>query len=532
MKNNRLINNLLSNIGLKISYIYVGLPMFLFFTFWCKWYVAIIGDSLMIYAYYNLLRDAQGYWKPQKDLNCIKVFVSALLIILFWVFLSGIGGFTYQNTDQPYRNTIFEILVNYDWPVTKQITMDNRFEIRGLDYYIGFWLPCAALGKILGLRAGVILLYLWTVLGIFCFFYLTCLLRKKCSLWPLLLFIFFSGLDIVGLLVKNGNFAGITLQSHIEWWVGRYQFSSFTTQLFWVFNQAIPAWIIVMLLLIQKNNRQMIFLLSLAMLSSTFPFVGMIPFTIYFLLKNTTGIKDVKQWIKKFAKDTFTVENVLAAGVIAFTCLFYLTANSSVEYNNMISSQNETQISENVEGAETQFETSASDYVGNEMNEILYKQEKMGAFLLIKILFLFFEVGIYILIIYKFNEDKIVLILALITSVLCLEITVGYGIDFCMRASIPLLVIMYVCSIFAIDNMVVQKKKFYLLCFLLIFTIGAFTPLFEMNRSIQKTITWSEDKNEIGDVCVSVDEIMTAGNFSSKIKGLYWNYLAKNHDIR
>ena len=53
-----------------------------------------------------------------------------------------------------------------------------------------------------------------------------------------------------------------------------------------------------------------------------------------------------------------------------------------------------------------------------------------------------------------------------------------------------------------------------------------------MNRSIQKTITWSEDKNEIGDVCVSVDEIMTAGNFSSKIKGLYWNYLAKDHDIR
>ena len=63
-------------------------------------------------------------------------------------------------------------------------------------------------------------------------------------------------MDIVGLLL-TGNPSVIETRLcekiHIEWWARFYQFSSFTTQLFWVFNQAVPAWIATLLVLSTKR---------------------------------------------------------------------------------------------------------------------------------------------------------------------------------------------------------------------------------------------------------------------------------------
>ena len=67
------------------------------------------------------------------------------------------------------------------------------------------------------------------------------------------------------------------------------QFSSFTTQLFWVFNQSIVAWIVTIMFIDEKkvNNYMLIILLCLPY--APLPFVGLIPLmatrAVKFLIK-------------------------------------------------------------------------------------------------------------------------------------------------------------------------------------------------------------------------------------------------------
>jgi hypothetical protein len=66
----------------------------------------------------------------------------------------------------------------------------------------------------------------------------------------------FSGLDAVGTLLRvPGAIAHWDVTRHLEWWAARYQYSSMTTQLFWVPNHALGAWIGVGLLSRQPGAR-------------------------------------------------------------------------------------------------------------------------------------------------------------------------------------------------------------------------------------------------------------------------------------
>lgn len=86
------------------------------------------------------------------------------------------------------------------WPVTATFTSDTGTDGRGMVYYIGFWLPAAAIGKFFGIAAGYVAQYVWAVFGICVFYALICLWRKKVMVWPLFVIVFFSGLDVVGAL--------------------------------------------------------------------------------------------------------------------------------------------------------------------------------------------------------------------------------------------------------------------------------------------------------------------------------------------
>ena len=62
--------------------------------------------------------------------------------------------------------------------------------------------------------------------------------------------VLFSGLDIIGSLLDDGpRFrTDWNITTHLEWWAGKYQYSSMTTQLFWVPNHALGGWLIIGLL--------------------------------------------------------------------------------------------------------------------------------------------------------------------------------------------------------------------------------------------------------------------------------------------
>jgi len=153
-----------SNIGLKIAYIYALLPIIIFLTGWCKWYIGLVGFAFLIYSYVKMCGNIPKTFTMKWTRENIEKAIFILGFVLFWVLLSGIGKYVYQNTDHYARNGIFETLVNIDWPVIKCYETENGMVYRGLVYYIGFWLPSAVIGKIFGIEAGYFSQYVWQLM--------------------------------------------------------------------------------------------------------------------------------------------------------------------------------------------------------------------------------------------------------------------------------------------------------------------------------------------------------------------------------
>ena len=152
--------------------------------------------------------------------------------------------------------------------------------------------------------------------------------------WPLVLFIFFSGLDVVGMNLAQIEEFQLFGDLHLEAWSFYYQFSSMTTQLFWVFNQAIPIWIACALIFFIEKPKNMIFVISFVILTSTFPFVGLVPYTLYFMItrsrwsqRNNTVKKVAKNVIRNWA----SIQNLLAGVLVALLSVIYVFGNSAAE---------------------------------------------------------------------------------------------------------------------------------------------------------------------------------------------------------
>jgi hypothetical protein len=232
-----------------LIYLYLFLPFVLFIIGWTKLFVSIPVLIVLAVCFCNMVRAFPKIWLPEisKD-NLIK---TALFVIFVWVYFSGIGRFVFQNSDHSSRNGLFQTLVTEEWPVI-YFSPEHYKEPVALVYYFGFWLPAAIIGKIFGLTAGYFAQFFWASLGIFLFYYLIIAKYiKKIVFWPLLVLFFFSGLDILGMYLLGKKFSDISSTAHIEWWASYpvFQFSSMTTQLFWVFNQAVPAWLATLVLL-------------------------------------------------------------------------------------------------------------------------------------------------------------------------------------------------------------------------------------------------------------------------------------------
>ena len=130
----------------SISYIYLIVPFVIFALCWLKPYYGIPLCMTIIACFVRII-------KRGKQSECEKLFAKTnlkvvgviLLIIVLWVCMSGIGGLAYQTKDHAWRNTLFEILIQKKWPVIQNVIIEGETVTRGISYYIGFWLPAAAL---------------------------------------------------------------------------------------------------------------------------------------------------------------------------------------------------------------------------------------------------------------------------------------------------------------------------------------------------------------------------------------------------
>lgn len=469
-------------------YLYQALPTLIFMVGWLRWYWALIFGVALAYACVKGFSDSIKEKCFLIEKTNVKILSKALMLIILWVFLSGIGGWCYQNSDHEVRSAIFRALVQYDWPV---ISYDGT---RGLIYYIGFWLPAACVGKIFGLEAGYAAQVVWAVLGIFIVYYLICVYRKKVDLLPILFLIFFSGLDYVGTWILGEEGVDLMLAAHLEWWAYDMQFTSTTAQLFWVFNQAIPAWVSTMLIMTQKNCKNMLFILSLTMLSSTIPFVGLIPIVLYLYAKRVKV--DRSRW-----KEAFTFQNIIGVVLIGGCVFFYLIGNIS------------------------------SGVIGRDNAELVVREP--AALCLKYLLFFFLEFGIYLYFVCKYRKRDSMVYLITGILVICPFIMVGDNHDFCMRASVPALIILMLLCIETLEKIHREGKKALLAAYCIILLLGAITSFNEIHRSIKETFWRVTNGESVRYPEYDIEkQLLRYGNFSGEVSGnLFYEYFAKEYRV-
>ncbi len=314
----------------NISLLYIILPVIIFIFGWLKLYFSIPIFLFLIFFIFQYFKKN----KPEEHFYLNKKIIFIIVCIgALWCFLAGIGKFFYQKDfflDHIIRNSILKDLILKPWPTTYM----NNYH---LCYYIGQWLIPALIGKIfffitqnsnLAFLVGNIILWIWCLLGILLIFFWLIKISKQTSfkkvIFVIILFVFFSGLDIVGEFLLKKNLTFIQFISGFEWWNGFFQYSSFTSLLFWVYNQMLVPMIIFCLFYDQKDYKNRIVFMILGLLYGPFPMLGIL---LYFITLDIIESIQKKEfiWLKYLS-----IQNILSIFLLFPIFLFYYLANANI----------------------------------------------------------------------------------------------------------------------------------------------------------------------------------------------------------
>lgn len=435
----------------------VILPIVIFLFGWTRLPIALAGTALLVYGSVCVMRDIDPH--PEVSITKNRGFwLFAFAVITVWVFFSGAGGWTFQNGDWGARNATFQDLCNYDWPVF-YAPVDGG-PPRQLVYYVSWWLPAAAVVKMTGcsIDFGQTLLFFWTLCNVWAAFYLLVRFLKTYSKLILCVMMLFSGLDVVGWTILHRY---ISFTKHMEWWASYFQYSGMTTQLYWVFNQAVPVWIIMGLLLLLTSSKCIAALSALSFACSPFATVGLVPIAITAILK---PLNAEKQTFAGKIRAALTPANILIPALMLLTYGSYYLQNS-------------TATGVVVQGGGFVFTRSGAPF---------YKVAICYAALLVM------EVYVYFLALGKAAMHRRFYWVTLIELTLIpLHRSEGIN-DFCMRASLPALFLLMVmvlqCCLDGSLNAGPQgrwRKKLVMVCL----CIGFWASANEITRSVYYTLT-------------------------------------------
>jgi len=319
----------------RLSYWYLGIPFLLFCALWLNSVSAIIFSFISFFSIYLCQKIIADDAPISSLVLANKKFIYwALFIILIVTFFSGIGHYTYQNNDHLYRGALFADLVRYDWPVMYKVSGFPGHFLEGkttmMTYYLGFYLPAAAVGKIFGLAAGRFALFLWTFIGLVLVIYQVGKYLKRFNMKLLLLFFGWGTLFFVGALYKN-SFLDIYTETANSLWAGMILYADSNLGLiYWTFNQSITAWLILLLIYNNGPKQNVIFLYSLCFFLSPFAFVGLFPFILYFFWENYEG--SLKNDFFKNLKPYLTFQNILGSILVLGLNFLYLSSNKAGKF--------------------------------------------------------------------------------------------------------------------------------------------------------------------------------------------------------
>ncbi|HNR33301.1 MAG TPA: hypothetical protein PKI11_20590 [Candidatus Hydrogenedentes bacterium] len=187
----------------QVSLVHVFLPCYLFVLGWLRWYFAIPSSvvlALGVFAAFRALRtsdseDAEpregtGQSRRARIINEVGIIALAVLVVAF----SGMGGFAHQVPDYAMKhNSFLKDFIESAWPIGYVQRGDSASG--PLVTYFAFYLPHAAVDKLMGWRAANLSSLLWTMLGVYlCVAWFLRLVGSR-SVKYAVFFLFFNGLD-------------------------------------------------------------------------------------------------------------------------------------------------------------------------------------------------------------------------------------------------------------------------------------------------------------------------------------------------
>ena len=215
---------------------------------------------------------------------CICLALSLAIVVL-----GGEAHLVFTNWDWLWRDAVLSDVARAPFPPAYQV--DGRTLL--LRAPLGMYMLPALVAKAASLAAGHAALLAQNTVFLSLILYMLATLSGRRSPLVIVVFLSFSGLDVVGHLLgwwqQGKDFGGFSLPSHIESW-SQFQYSSVVTQIFWVPNHALPAYWLVLIVVLCVRREATLGDLGLVMAASLFwspfAFIGTLPFAGYLFVRD------------------------------------------------------------------------------------------------------------------------------------------------------------------------------------------------------------------------------------------------------
>lgn len=473
-----------------VVFVYCGLPVLIFLAFWLKPVVAVLACATFAIALVLCMRRNDTVKKGRASFEspferCTRALsggkadpseprvitlslawiIVAVIIVIAWCILGGQGGMWYQSGDWDSRNALFRDLMTHKWPV--------RYESDGawLCYYIGHWLPAAFAGKIM-LRLGLalptvwklanILLLVWTAIGVFLVLVLLQAAVKPrkaggrivCLLLPIL----FATPDLIGMLL-TGTTETALQKVHLEWWASNMQFSSLTTCLFWVFNQTVIPWMCTLVFVNERTPSRYLPLWAACLFAGPLPAIGL---CVLMLAQGIAALVEGRGKRGGLLKEACSLKNALSLPAIAVLAIYFLSSSA------------------------TSGELAESWSLNNMLPSPFYLPAEEQT-LILALVFIAVEALLIPLLLRLAGVRGPLLFVVAALLVLCPLIRFNSTADFCMRVSIPAVMILCALSakvLTALFEGAMPKlgRRIAACALIVVLAFGAYTPIIEFYR--------------------------------------------------
>ena len=379
---------------LSVGWLALGIIVFL--LGWCQWYVSLPLVFMIMYVSFQMYTsDDMG----EMEISSGK-FWGALAICAMILVLCGIGGYVVQPNDDVGRNAIFRDIMNYSWPVYDGRTANYMV------YYLGFWMVPGAIGKLFGsMEIGFLMQVVWLSLGFHLLFLQICRYIGKARISYLWFLCFFSSMKILEFIfdapvLGEGWIHQMILDVARNNSSGPFHAAPMIQLLYDPFNQTIPLFLGMAMMINNVRSRYIPFIYGLLFLYCPLPLIGLTPIVLYWFVKNIWAEKSNR--LIGIARSLFSFENITALLLLILLGMYMMS---------------------NIAAGHRSFRP-VSDW---------------GATLYEFIVYLVLEFGVFTVLGWKSCQDKRLLVFTLLTVALFAWVMFGNHNDFCFRTNMPLI---------------------------------------------------------------------------------------------